>query len=261
METPDYEKKYRSMKRKYKALSEETLNLSKEVSIAKKRIIRLHKERRFLLDKLLTYERLSSDSDSLSSSSSEDERPRKREKREPQQEERPARKREKKEDTPSARSNGHGKRSARDKDKEKDENIQLCVARGKDDRPCKSKALQGFRYCWHHAPLDPNSPFIFCQYMDPNKRNAKKCNIPVAKDKPDPFCNYHIKLVTPKVEIETDGAGVGAENADNADNSENIELNDVDVEEGNFGAEGDGTDDAFVSFSGEEMSPEDAVVV
>jgi len=248
MEATDYEKKYRSLKRKYKTLSEEALNLSKEVSLAKKRIIRLHKERRFLLDKLLTYEHLSSDSDALSSSSSEDERPRKREKREPQEEERP-RKRGRGDEASSSRSNGHSRRSAKDKDKErdKDDNIQLCVARGKDDRPCKSKALQGFKYCWHHAPLDPNSPFIFCQYVDANKRNAKKCNIPVAKDKPDPFCNYHIKLVVPK---EMDNGN--AEN-ENQDTSENIELN-VDEEEAQF--RGDGTDDIS---PGEERSPEDGV--
>lgn len=257
IEAPDYEKKYRSLKRKYKTLSEETLNLSKELSQAKKRIIRLHKERRFLLDKLLTYEQLSSDSDSLSSSSSEDERPRKREKKEIQEEERPA-KREKRDDTPSARSNGHSKRSAA-KDKDKDDGIQMCIARGKDDRPCKSKALQGFKYCWHHAPLDPTSPFIFCQYMDPNKRNAKKCNIPVAKDKPDPFCNYHIKLVAPKVDVELEGNGANTDNMDNTENTDNPELNDVDVEEGNFGT--DGADDFSVSFSGEERSPEDTLAV
>ena len=28
-----------------------------------------------------------------------------------------------------------------------DSEEQVCIARGKD-KPCKSKALQGFKYCW-----------------------------------------------------------------------------------------------------------------
>eukprot|EP01105_Mastigella_eilhardi_P017007 TRINITY_DN3909_c0_g1_i2.p2 TRINITY_DN3909_c0_g1~~TRINITY_DN3909_c0_g1_i2.p2 ORF type:complete len:177 (-),score=59.73 TRINITY_DN3909_c0_g1_i2:43-573(-) len=74
----------------------------------------------------------------------------------------------------------------------------MCTAKGKDGvTPCKSKALNGFLFCWHHAPLDPNSPFIFCQFKDPVKRSSKKCYIPVAKKKRYPYCNYHIKTMVP----------------------------------------------------------------
>jgi len=68
----------------------------------------------------------------------------------------------------------------------------LCSALGKDNLPCKSKSLNGFQYCWHHAPLDPESNFIFCQYKN-SKRGSKTCNIPVAKNKKHPYCKYHIK--------------------------------------------------------------------
>ncbi|GAM27078.1 hypothetical protein SAMD00019534_102530 [Acytostelium subglobosum LB1] len=65
-----------------------------------------------------------------------------------------------------------------------------CMAFGKD-RLCKGKALANCKYCWHHAPLDPNSDFVWCQYENKNKKNSKKCNIPVQKWKLQPFCGYH----------------------------------------------------------------------
>jgi len=172
-------KKYRTLKRKYKTLSDETYTLTDELTQAKKRIARLQKERSFLLDRLLKYEQVSSDSDSSPSSLSSDEgeRPRKREKKD-----------------------GPGRPPTRPRatPKEKDENVQMCIGRGKDDRPCKSKALPGYKHCWHHAPLDPNSPFVFCQYIDSTKRYPRKCSIPVAKDKSLPFCNYHVKRIAPQ---------------------------------------------------------------
>eukprot|EP01121_Diplochlamys_sp_Union-15-3_P000064 TRINITY_DN10055_c0_g1_i1.p1 TRINITY_DN10055_c0_g1~~TRINITY_DN10055_c0_g1_i1.p1 ORF type:complete len:143 (+),score=24.39 TRINITY_DN10055_c0_g1_i1:234-662(+) len=66
----------------------------------------------------------------------------------------------------------------------------MCAAK-LGDRVCKSKALNGGDYCWHHAPLDPNSTYVWCNYIDP--KNSKKCNIPVQKNKKLPYCNYHIK--------------------------------------------------------------------
>jgi len=178
-------KKYRILKRKYKALSDETYTLTDALTQAKKRIARLQKERSFLLDRLLKYEQVSSDSDSSPSSlsSDEDERPRKIAKKE------------------VAPGPGRPAIKPRVTPKDKDEsNIQLCVGRGKDDRPCKSKALPGFKHCWHHAPLDPNSPFVFCQYIDTSKRHPKKCSIPVGKEKSLPYCNYHVKRIAPQAE-------------------------------------------------------------
>ncbi|GAM17813.1 hypothetical protein SAMD00019534_009880 [Acytostelium subglobosum LB1] len=63
----------------------------------------------------------------------------------------------------------------------------FCMAFGKD-RHCKSKALANCRYCWHHAPLDPNSGYVWCLFVSANK---KKCNIPVQKSKGQSFCAYH----------------------------------------------------------------------
>ncbi len=37
--------------------------------------------------------------------------------------------------------------------------------------------------------MDPASPFVWCQYVDPEKN--KKCSIPVLKVKSVPFCKYH----------------------------------------------------------------------
>jgi len=42
--------------------------------------------------------------------------------------------------------------------------------------------------------LDPESPYIYCQYYDPLKKNSKQCNIPVLKSNPEPYCNYHKEL-------------------------------------------------------------------
>jgi hypothetical protein len=260
MDNRGLEKKYRSLKRKYKNLETEAVGLSDEVTKAKKRIIRLQKERSFLLDRLLKYERVSSDSEpsdsSPESSSSEEERPVRRTKKE--KGERSGRS--------SEKANGHSRRKPKDKDNEKEEGIQLCIARGKDDRPCKSKALANFQYCWHHAPLDPNSPFIFCQYHDPSKRNAKKCNIPVAKSKAEPYCNYHINLMVPtKTETENEheheqehvqehGQAHGHEN-------ENGETEEIEVDGEETSPVGEETFDASSSGDDGSRSSEGNIVI
>jgi len=74
---------------------------------------------------------------------------------------------------------------------DRDNSKKMCAAKLTGDRPCKSKALNNCNYCWHHAPLDPNSLYVWCNYIDP--KNNKKCNIPVLKSKPLPYCGYHIK--------------------------------------------------------------------
>jgi len=228
-------KKYRVLKRKYKALEEETYTLTEELTQSKKRIARLQKERSFLLDRLLKYERVSSDSDSspspLSSEEEREERPRKLVKKEGPGPGRPPTK-------------------PRAPPKEND-NIQLCIGRGKDDRPCKSKALPGFKHCWHHAPLDPNSPFVFCQYIDHTKRYPRKCSIPVAKDKSLPFCNYHVKRVAPQAETEGIKLDTVSENGEQEPEPE-PEGEDVEVEgdDGDINLSGD-----EVSISGEDRSP------
>jgi len=218
------DKNYRVLKRKYKTLSDETYTLSDELTQAKKRIARLQKERSFLLDRLLKYEQVSSDSDSSPSSlsSETEERPKKREKKE----------------APTGRV-VPTKRAA---PKEKDENVQMCVGRGKDDRPCKSKALPGFKHCWHHAPLDPNSPFVFCQYVDVTKRYPRKCSIPVAKDKSLPFCNYHVKRIAPESggKVAENGEGeVEVEVEVEGDEGDDVNLSGV---EDSFDVAGSGDD-------------------
>ncbi len=99
----------------------------------------------------------------------------------------------------------------------------------------------------HHAPLDPATGFIFCQYRDANKRNAKKCNIPVHKDKPESFCNYHVKRlqrlsVMPENGMDVvPGGGERSVGAGGADGEEDVFS--------------DGEDNLDVSGSGEETSP------
>jgi hypothetical protein len=120
-----------------------------------------------LLDRLLQYEQVSSDSESDHSSSDSSEekerddiRPAKKIKREE-----PAGKYNKllfnsvrmltsisvKVNIGNGRGEGREggagyRRPARQKAKG-DSEEQVCIARGKD-KPCKSKALQGFKYCW-----------------------------------------------------------------------------------------------------------------
>jgi len=229
--------KYNNIKRKFKALSDETTILTDELTRAKKRIARLQKERSFLLDRLLKYEQVSSDSESSPSplSSEEEERPRKR----------PYTIVEKKELPPPVRAPVRPRTNVKDKAKEED--IQMCAGRGKDDRPCKSKALPGFKHCWHHAPLDPNSPFIFCQYVDPTKRYPRKCSIPVAKDRTLPYCNYHVKrLEAGKAggHIQENGEGEGEEVEVEGDDDANLLS---------------GVEDSFDG-SGEDGSPQPQVV-
>lgn len=234
----DFNKKYRALKKKYKSLSDETSTLTDALTQAKKRIARLHKERSFLLDRLLKYEQVSSDSDSSPSSlSSDEERPRKMARREALA--------------------GFGlnrpavKPRAAPKEKDENSNVQLCIGRGKDDRPCKSKALPGFKHCWHHAPLDPNSPFVFCQYIDTSKRIPKKCSIPVGKEKELPYCNYHVKRIAPQAE----GGKVDTI-------SENGEMEPEPEQEGeaeDVEVEGDEGDDINLLSAGEDDISEDEI--
>lgn len=72
----------------------------------------------------------------------------------------------------------------------------MCAASIGPNRPCKSRALAGSKYCWRHGPLDPNSEFMFCTYSDPNMK--KKCSNPILKTKEIPFCTYH----TPKAILD-----------------------------------------------------------
>lgn len=100
--------------------------------------------------------------------------------------------------------------------------------------------------------MDPATGFIFCQYRDANKRNAKKCNIPVHKDKPEPFCNYHVKRLQKQhnqagVKAETNGVDHSVSNAD----PETYQEAEAEAEEIYSDQEG-GLDD---SGSGEETSP------
>jgi hypothetical protein len=259
MEEINYEKKYRALKKKYKTVTADKDSIDQQLSIAKKRVLRLQKERSFLLDRLLQYEQVSSDSDTSSSSSDEEEE---REREREVMLERPTKRvRKDTSDTPTVRVTVSGERGypegrrrrtgprSRDSGEE-----QVCIARGKD-KPCKSKALQGFKYCWHHAPLDPATGFIFCQYRDANKRNAKKCNIPVHKDKPEPFCNYHVKRLQRQQNVKAHRGENGHNNNDvgvpggtPVDGGEGYEDGFSDAEDGLDVGSGDGG-------SGEETSP------
>lgn len=112
----------------------------------------------------------------------------------------------------------------------------ICIALGKDkSRTCKNKVLAGLQYCWHHAPLDPNSGFIFCQYVDPTKKAQKKCNIPVPKSKSIPYCNYHEKLIIPRRERQQPLVPESTESVEGeGDNYQNDDYEDDSAMGGNY---------------------------
>lgn len=261
MEEINYEKKYRTLKKKYKTVTADKESIDQQLSIAKKRVLRLQKERSFLLDRLLQYEQVSSDSDTSSSSSDEEEE---REREREVLMERPAKRvRKDTSEAPAVRvtvgDRGYPperRRRSGPRVRESGEE-QVCIARGKD-KPCKSKALQGFKYCWHHAPMDPATGFIFCQYRDANKRNAKKCNIPVHKDKPEPFCNYHVKRLQRQQNVKAHHAdngldvGVPGGGGTPVDAGEGYEDGFSDVEDGlDVGSGGSGEETSPPQFQGD----------
>jgi len=178
----DERKRYRTLKRKYRLLEEENADLTEEVIKARRLLSRLQNEKRFMLDRLIKLDNLllsDTDTDAESTGSSESEG---------------------ESDTQIKKEllNGTGSPPKRLKTGSSQsalnvnpEALGLCVAVVKD-RPCKSKALSGQKYCWHHAPLDPNSGFIWCQFGGTASKK-KKCMIPVPKDKDMPYCKYHLK--------------------------------------------------------------------
>eukprot|EP01133_Synstelium_polycarpum_P005277 gene5277-6115_t len=235
---------YSSLKKRYSIISVEKDQLNLQLEQAKKQIKQLGKEKRFLLDRLLKFEEVSSDSDK---------RERDRELRESlRNEQRDSDRSDRGERSDKERSgkgrksNGRlggqmhtrppGPGSKTSPDRYSSDLAQspptpttpvvvtpqqpspqvvannnssalatstppagtaplvavegYCQAYGKD-RLCKSKALPNCMYCWHHAPLDPNSGFQWCKYVANNKKNSKKCNIPVLKSKNQLYCGYH----------------------------------------------------------------------
>jgi len=187
-----YFQKYKTLKRKFRKLVEENFVLNEQIVKARKKITKLTKERGFLLDKLIEHE--DGDSEDSATESSVSERDDSPEYEEPEP---------KKARTESISSKvvtaeivsedkdvGNSKKKPRKKGEDPAPPCQA-VSKG---RPCKSKAITGLKYCWHHAPLDPESPYIYCQYYDPLKKNSKQCNIPVLKSNPEPYCNYHKEL-------------------------------------------------------------------
>eukprot|EP01113_Clastostelium_recurvatum_P018988 TRINITY_DN2237_c0_g1_i6.p2 TRINITY_DN2237_c0_g1~~TRINITY_DN2237_c0_g1_i6.p2 ORF type:complete len:309 (+),score=84.67 TRINITY_DN2237_c0_g1_i6:63-989(+) len=250
--TDSLEQKCVALRRAVLALQEEKASLLATVEKSKQRTTRLQKERSFLLDRLLRYE-AASDDESPSSASEQDDEHAPSHYRTLSTVQSPnhytntalssttskgtdafnsrfADPLKKKRPPGAAGAFGPGgaggaggdkpkpKRSrtsaAADKAGLSTDSNQMCIAQGKDkSRTCKSKALAGLQYCWHHAPLDPNSGFIFCQYVDPTKKAQKKCNIPVPKSKAVPFCNYHEKLIIPRRQRQMGLIGSGTDEA------------------------------------------------
>eukprot|EP01090_Pellita_catalonica_P023792 TRINITY_DN9994_c0_g1_i1.p1 TRINITY_DN9994_c0_g1~~TRINITY_DN9994_c0_g1_i1.p1 ORF type:complete len:282 (+),score=56.38 TRINITY_DN9994_c0_g1_i1:43-846(+) len=171
--------RYNALKRKYVHLEDENAELAKSLDASKFLIRSLTLEKTYLLDRLLKWESLSSDSDTSTASDSSSST-------ESESDVIPERKFKKPRLSNNSTDPNNSGSSTADKSGQ-----ALCVAVVKN-RPCKSKALQNSLYCWHHAPLDPASTTIWCQYKDPTKRN-KKCSIPVPKTKAYPFCQYHEK--------------------------------------------------------------------
>jgi len=166
-----------SLKQKYDSLVMEAYVLADQLYLAKRKIRKLKKENSFLLDKLTKGGEKDID-DYLNQGSESDEETRQV-------------------TIPMKRKNPP-KEDSQPKDDMRD---QLCAAVGKDGKPCKSKALNGYRYCWHHAPLDPDSPYTYCQY----KKGNKACNIPIAKKRDVLYCNYHMSSVIVPTRVMGDG--------------------------------------------------------
>lgn len=149
-------------------LEEENARLSSKLLRARRLIARVEKEKSFVLGRLLQYEGWqASDSGTDTNSSGEEEEEDHDEgiemsddgsdSEQSSESEPPAKKAKrglKRDRLPSPRDDAFAGES----------DGGLCVAVVKK-RPCKSKALAGFKYCWHHAPLDPNSPFTWCQFV------------------------------------------------------------------------------------------------
>jgi len=181
----DDKKRLRSLKRKFRSLEEENADLTEELIKARRLIKRLQNERSFILDRLIRLERLEGPSEtetesSDSSSDSETETEDRKENGSP---------------TIKLQKSSSFHTPVVNVDPEA---LGLCIAVVRD-RPCKSKALSGYKYCWHHAPLDPNSPFVWCQYGGTDGKK-KKCSIPVLKTKSVLFCKYHVKQGTEETE-------------------------------------------------------------
>jgi hypothetical protein len=179
----------------YKLLEEENARLSASLLRARRVVSRLNREKNFILGRLLQYEgweASDSGTDSISSEDDEGASDPVSDSDQPSEVEPPTKKAKrtaKRDRLPSPR-----------EEMVSESETGLCVAVVKK-RPCKSKALTGFKYCWHHAPLDPNSPFTWCQFVDTTKKKNKKCSIPVLKTKPRPFCKYH------EQKMDDDGGG------------------------------------------------------
>lgn len=61
------------------------------------------------------------------------------------------------------------------------EAIETCISSTRG-RPCKSKAIAGLQYCWHHSPLDPNSEWTYCAhphyaYLRPSPRLSEQLSV------------------------------------------------------------------------------------
>lgn len=177
----DHKEAYEVLKRKYENLIEDHRALTKAYEALSCREVRLKAERDFVLNRLLQYE------DDIASSGSDTEEA-------PTEDETPRR--------PMKR-----KRAQRDNSKDQ------CTA-VVDNRKCKSKALAGFSYCRHHAPLDPASPYVFCSHRD--KKRKTGCQMPIEKGKDPPYCSYHLPE-------HTEGAPNDSEEKDEDADNDDIE--------------------------------------
>eukprot|EP00792_Barthelona_sp_PAP020_P001982 TRINITY_DN1319_c0_g2_i1.p1 TRINITY_DN1319_c0_g2~~TRINITY_DN1319_c0_g2_i1.p1 ORF type:complete len:204 (+),score=62.17 TRINITY_DN1319_c0_g2_i1:40-651(+) len=64
-----------------------------------------------------------------------------------------------------------------------------------DSGRCSTRVHGNLKYCWHHAPMDPESGFVYCNYVDSSKSTVKQCQNPVHKDQPIKICPYHVKHI------------------------------------------------------------------
>eukprot|EP01130_Rhizamoeba_saxonica_P010361 TRINITY_DN423_c0_g1_i2.p1 TRINITY_DN423_c0_g1~~TRINITY_DN423_c0_g1_i2.p1 ORF type:complete len:207 (-),score=50.42 TRINITY_DN423_c0_g1_i2:37-657(-) len=83
-------------------------------------------------------------------------------------------------------------RTERSELKLKNKRKGLCKATVASGRPCKVNALRGSEYCRHHAALDPNNEYQFCEHKDSS--SGKGCLNSVKKTADVKYCIHHRSL-------------------------------------------------------------------
>eukprot|EP01134_Creolimax_fragrantissima_P005443 CFRG5443T1 len=84
---------------------------------------------------------------------------------------------------------------------EKPAQSEFCLA-----QPCKNNPIGRLNYCRRHAPLDPDSQFIYCTYVDDNEGSCKHV---MKKGMSTTLCPTHKSLLGTRVKRKSGRGGRG----------------------------------------------------